>query len=220
VKTRTLAEGEILREGRRALRKLAVQDATLVPAPQGFDYRLVTPRREGPKRGMLVSAELVHAFQRRGWLAPLPNEPHCFAISEAGLGWVRRALAEDDPFAAQHRIETQRSVLTPDGSVHMLTVNDGESPLGWLFRRNGPDGRGLITEWQFKAGERLRQDFTLGSSPRVWAWISRRRSSPDAVARNPKRCRKPCSPPNSALRGRWPPWGQGSPTSSSMCAVI
>jgi hypothetical protein len=47
-------------------------------------------------------------------------------------------------------------------------VNDGESPLGWLYRRRGPDGRPLITQLQYEAGERLRGDFTVAQmSPRM-----------------------------------------------------
>ena len=43
-----------------------------------------------------------------------------------------------------------------------VTVNLGESPLGWLM------ARGLISQRQFAAGERLRADWTLaGMAPRV-----------------------------------------------------
>ena len=37
--------------------------------------------------------------------------------------------------------------------------NDAESPLTWLRARRGKDGRPLISEAQYLAGERLRQDF-------------------------------------------------------------
>ena len=150
------------------LRKLMGAGAILGPEPQGAGYALTAPTRNGPKRGMRVSAEFVAAFRRRDWIEALPGQPQCFAISDAGSGWIKRAFAETDPFATQHRIEDQRAIVAPDGSLNMLTVNDGESPLGWLFRRTGPDGRGLITEWQFKAGERLRSDFTLAQlNPRL-----------------------------------------------------
>src|SRR6201999_2668748 len=120
------------------------------------------------KPNLRVSAEIVEAFRRRAWIAPAGGEGQRMAITDAGLGWIRRALAGDDPFAAQHRIESIRAVVAPDGGMEELTVNDGESPLGWLFHRKGPDGRPLITEWQFKAGERLRADFTLAQlTPRL-----------------------------------------------------
>jgi len=48
------------------------------------------------------------------------------------------------------------------GRTLMLEANLAESPLGWLMRR------GMISEVQFEAGERLRQDFTTAQlSPRV-----------------------------------------------------
>ena len=163
-----LAEGEVVREGRRVLRKLMARDAELAPSSQGAGYALMVPGRDGLKQSLRISADLVEAFRRREWIARAAGRPQCFAIADAGLGWIRRALAEGDPFAAQHRIEARRTIAAPDGSFHTLTVNDGESPLGWLFRRKGPDGRTLITEWQFKAGEKLRVDFTLAQlNPRL-----------------------------------------------------
>jgi hypothetical protein len=124
--------------------------------------------RDGLKQSMRVSAAMVEAFRRRDWIASIPERAQVYAIAEPGLGWIRRTLAEEEPFAAQHRIESRRTVTAPDGSTRTITVNDGESPLGWLFRRKGSDGRGLITEWQFKAGEKLRADFTLAQlTPRL-----------------------------------------------------
>jgi hypothetical protein len=163
-----LAEGEIRREARRILRKLMAPETELVPSPQGSGYALMVRGRNGLKRSMRVSAALVETFRRRDWIAPLAERAQCYAIAEPGLGWIRRALAEEAPFAAQHRMESRRSIVAPDGSAQELTVNDGESPLGWLFRRKGPEGRSLITEWQFKAGEKLRVDFTLAQlTPRL-----------------------------------------------------
>ena len=165
---RGLAEGEIMREARRVLRKLMIAPAQLSPSPQGAGYALMVPGRESLKQRLRVSAELVEAFRKRDWIAPLFADGRCFAISDAGLGWIRRALADEDPFAAQHRIESVRDIAEPDGTLRSVKVNEGESPLGWLFRRKGPDGRPLITETQFKAGERLRADFTLARlTPRL-----------------------------------------------------
>ncbi|MGQ0673716.1 MAG: DUF6456 domain-containing protein [Hyphomicrobium sp.] len=46
--------------------------------------------------------------------------------------------------------------------------NDEESPLAWLYRRRDKAGAPLISDQQFKAGERLRSDFTLAQMmPRV-----------------------------------------------------
>ncbi len=70
-------------------------------------------------------------------------------------------------FRAQHLDLALREVATDAGIVSAL-VNDSESPLAWLARRKGRDGRSLIDTRQFLAGERLRADFTRGNlTPRV-----------------------------------------------------
>lgn len=49
-------------------------------------------------------------------------------------------------------------------------VNTGESPLAWLIRRKDKDGRPLLSEAEFLAGERLRGDFWFAEmTPRVTA---------------------------------------------------
>ncbi len=163
-----LAEGEIAREGRRVLRRLLGAGARLQPSPDGETFTLMAPGRGRVSERMRLPAVLVEAFRRRGWIESDLGDSPCFVIADVGTGWIRRALAEDNPFAAQHRIETRCALEAADGTRHMVTVNEGESPLGWLFRRKGPDGRPLISEWQFTAGERLRSDFTRAQlAPRL-----------------------------------------------------
>jgi hypothetical protein len=75
--------------------------------------------------------------------------------------------AEIDAFRAQHLTLAERQIMTADG-IARVTVDDGESPLSWLARRKGRDGRSLISAHQFLAGEKLRADFTRANlSPRV-----------------------------------------------------
>lgn len=46
--------------------------------------------------------------------------------------------------------------------------NPAESPLAWLARRQGKDGRAMVDAAQLQAGERLRADFTRANlTPRV-----------------------------------------------------
>jgi len=72
-----------------------------------------------------------------------------------------------DSFRAQHLDLATREIATETGAISVL-VNDSESPLAWLARRKGRDGRGMISPNQFIAGEKLRADFTRGHlSPRV-----------------------------------------------------
>jgi len=74
----------------------------------------------------------------------------------------RPAMPADDPdrFAAAHRLPGRKRVRLGDEEVEVC-VNDAESPLGWLHRRKGPDGKPLIDDRQFTAGEKLRRDFTV-----------------------------------------------------------
>jgi len=44
-----------------------------------------------------------------------------------------------------------------------VTVDESESPLVWLARRRGRDGKNLIAPQQLQAGERLRADFTCAN---------------------------------------------------------
>ena len=72
-----------------------------------------------------------------------------------------------DSFRAQHLDLATREIMTETGAISVL-VNDSESPLAWLARRKGRDGRTMISPNQFIAGEKLRADFTRGHlSPRV-----------------------------------------------------
>lgn len=78
-----------------------------------------------------------------------------------------------DPFQAQHRLSARRQIRLGSEEI-VVEVNDGESPLGWLRRRKDGDGKPLLSESQFEAGERLRRDFTIGQmTPRVTADWSR-----------------------------------------------
>ena len=60
-----------------------------------------------------------------------------------------------------------KAASEPHGSP-MPAMDDRESPLLWLYRRPGKDGRPQISGEEFAAGERFRADITLaGMLPRV-----------------------------------------------------
>ncbi len=85
---------------------------------------------------------------------------------EAGEGAVR---AEVGRLRARHMELGEARIVTEEG-VARVAVNESESPLAWLARRKGRDGRSLISGAQFLAGERLRADFTRASmTPRMTA---------------------------------------------------
>jgi len=75
----------------------------------------------------------------------------------------RAAEAQDpavDRFRGQHLALERRQIVTARGRAD-VTVDELESPLAWLARRRGRDGRPLIEQHQLQAGERLRLDFTV-----------------------------------------------------------
>jgi Domain of unknown function (DUF6456) len=98
-------------------------------------------------------------------------------MSVPGRGPVRAApeplRAEIGLFRARHLALAERQIESEFGRA-TVTVDDGESPLAWLARRRGRDGRALIEPHQLQAGERLRSDFTLAHlMPRTTAsWSS------------------------------------------------
>ena len=81
--------------------------------------------------------------------------------------------AEVGAFRARHLALAEREIVSEFGKAR-VTVDDSESPLAWLARRRGRDGRALIEQHQLQAGERLRVDFTLAHlMPRTTAsWSS------------------------------------------------
>ena len=80
---------------------------------------------------------------------------------------------EINTFRSQHLALAQRQIATELGAVSVL-IDDGESPLAWLARRRGRDGRSYIEPHQLLAGERLRADFTRANlMPRTTSnWAS------------------------------------------------
>lgn len=88
-----------------------------------------------------------------------------------------------DAFIAQHQHRGRKKIGTGK-DAEVLEANLSDSPLWWLKSRKGKDGRALISQAQFEAGERLRSDWELSQKgPRVTMnW--------DVAAR----VEKPCGP--------------------------
>lgn len=77
---------------------------------------------------------------------------------------TRRRTSRPPTTAADRRhakfLEAERFFKDPsEAAPRAVTVNLGESPLGWLSRRKNADGRAFLTEAEVAAGERLRADF-------------------------------------------------------------
>lgn len=117
-----------------------------------------------------VSAWQLAELSRRELIALKGIE---IGLTETGRAHLARLSAESDPFLMQHDGIAPREKTHNDPIAAML-VNEAESPLAWLAKRRGPNGKPLIDAAQFQAGERLRADFTqAGLTPRVTSnWIA------------------------------------------------
>ena len=158
------------------LRALARRGSTLCRQPNGAAH--VQPPT-GEVRARMTPQEMLHALDR-GWLKQSGTEQ--FLLSRRGASMLRVALGQAAAEAAK------RPALAPAGKSAGATpadvpdrterpaasrrpeVDPNESPLAWLRQRRDKDGRPLISQIEFDAGERLRADFhTAGLSPRVTA---------------------------------------------------
>ncbi|MDI3471024.1 MAG: hypothetical protein OJF62_003087 [Pseudolabrys sp.] len=80
-------------------------------------------------------------------------------MSGLAAGSAHRANGALDPCRSRH-LRPRTRKLSTGGGVATVLVDEAESPLAWLARRQGRNGRALIAPHQFLAGERLRADFT------------------------------------------------------------
>ncbi len=140
-------------------------------------YGLFSPRNKYASPLLKVETEKVTALLSRDWVRQADDK---VVLSPAGAAWLRRQQAGADAFRAQHQMQTtvQRKIA---GVKRPVTINEGESPLGWLRRRKDRTGAPLISEFQFQAGERLRADFWRAQmTPRVtqsWSMTASSRRS-------------------------------------------
>lgn len=81
-------------------------------------------------------------------------------ITPAGHSKARRASVLADPHPARRPGPEGAVMITDEGRAYLL-ADPRESPLEWLHRRRGRDGRPLIEEASYQAGEKFRVDITL-----------------------------------------------------------
>lgn len=148
----------------RILRRLSVRGARLAGEGDG-SYRLCVDGGRGST--WRIAAATVDTLSARGLVEEGANG---LMLSDIGRALVRRSLAATDAYRAQHLDLARTTVSDDDGVLQQVSVNRDESPLAWLRRRSGRDGRPLIDAAEFTAGERLRSDYTRGRlMPRVTA---------------------------------------------------
>ena len=108
--------------------------------------------------------------------------------ARGGGGWVARpaaSVAQTPAPGSPGRIEGRRAIMEADGRATLHRANLGESPIAWLMRRKGPNGRPWLTPAEAAAGERLRLDAEIaGSGPSVtMRWDALPRTGGGSAAR-------------------------------------
>lgn len=128
---------------------------------------------------------------------------------------AKHARRSDVPIVEAQRaahLELAVHQIVDNGEAARVLVDESESPLAWLARRKGRDGRSMISSEQFIAGERLRADFTKAHlTPRIttsWTMPTGRRGhreAPDpndatvAARQRVRRAMEACGPEFSGL---------------------
>lgn len=162
---------------------------------------VVPSHHDGPLRRLLQRMQDEALMARRD-----PIEPdHIILVrsSERGslsTGRVPRELV-DEAIRAGCLTRNRQGLITLANNLDLQTadresrkelpaaprINDAESPLLWLHRRKGPDGKPLLDERSFLAGERFRRDVTQACMlPSVTTnWSRMESSSGRALPRDP-----------------------------------
>ncbi len=122
----------------------------------------------------------------RGWIT-LDASGECRTLTASGREFIRRTLSGQSPVTAAAATGRLADALQPAHPHRAPKINERESPLASLRGRRGRDGRPIIDEAAFAAGERLRADFSYaGLTPKVtssWSAVASgggRRGAPGA----------------------------------------
>jgi hypothetical protein len=173
----SICRRELEREAVSRLPRLAARNCYLerCDIDGGRVVNLMSPRNDHAAPVAKWSRDLVDAFHRQGWVEQDPLGRTI--LSAGGRAWlagrgVKRGVAQNGRRLPGKRPGKQAGGDSTGGEAGNLAivVDDAESPLAWLASRKGPDGRPLLTQQMFDAGERLRRDFEAGQmSQRVTA---------------------------------------------------
>lgn len=169
------APAEVEVAAKRYLRRLSEPGAFLMVAPGAERGGIFCAANGHRKPIAMLPVRMAAEFVSREWIriAARGSASLRYRITEVGRAALRRILAEAEearrasgfaeaqsPFQAQHHLAGERLFSGEGpGTERSLRVNLGESPLGWLARRKGPDGSPFLAPDEIEAGERLRQDF-------------------------------------------------------------
>ncbi len=141
----------------RLLRSLEKPKACLyaLNEEQKWGVFLHGDRRRRPLE-VIVEADM-QALRAEGNLTAL--EDGGYVLSCEGKINLERMRKDKQDFSSQHRLLEEVDMIEDDGKLIKRTVNLAESPLGWLRRRGGAQGKPYLEDHEYTAGERLREDY-------------------------------------------------------------
>ncbi len=211
-------DAEVVKAALRFLRRLNEPGSFLVVTSEAQVSGIFCKANDFRKPIAMVPIGMAAEFVKRDWIrmtrrAQLTTR---YELSDAGRSFLRRELVQQSekrrqdvsiagfaerpsPFHAQHILAGERLFMDDeDGEPVRRQVNLGETPLGWLARRKGPDGKPFLTPDEYEAGERLRSDFEMAQLGPSVAQDWRRFLTPgDRYAGTPV-SRGPCEGPSDA----------------------
>ncbi|MFK7943818.1 MAG: DUF6456 domain-containing protein [Paracoccaceae bacterium] len=170
-----LTPEEIRNEAKKYLRRLSEPGAFLFIARESNKAGVFCAANGNSRPTAMFPVPVAVEFLKQDWIKSCSRGSTSvrYKITEVGRSFLRRVLAEDQikrqggevaepasSFSQQHQERGERLFADPlSGEAATMQVNLGESPLGWLARRKGPDGRPFLEPEEIDAGERLRSDF-------------------------------------------------------------
>ncbi|MEM1299370.1 MAG: DUF6456 domain-containing protein [Pseudomonadota bacterium] len=170
-----LTAEEIRKEAKKYLRRLSEPGAFLFIARESNKAGVFCAANGNSRPTAMFAVPIAVEFLKQDWIKATSRGSASvrYKITEVGRSYLRRVLSEDNakkaapgmaevasPFAHQHQERGERLFADPaSGDATTIPVNLGESPLGWLARRKGPDGKPFLEPEEVEAGERLRSDF-------------------------------------------------------------
>lgn len=171
-----LSVEEIRREAKKYLRRLSEPEAFLLIAPGTQKAGIFCASNDHKRPIAMLPVPVAVEFLKQDWIkvATRGSSSVRYQITDVGRSFLRRTLAEDQsqrparvglaeaptPYLGQHQAMADKLLMdSASGEPETVRVNLGESPIGWLTRRKGPDGKPFLTPEQVDAAERLRADF-------------------------------------------------------------
>jgi hypothetical protein len=179
---------QLIQEIRRVLRCLSVIHAC-AKFSYAHVYEVLQAKPNRPSRHLSkVDASLLQEMEGRGlvlmevggnretfmdvigrkYLNETPENAPAFFITDQGRAFLARYDDEGNAqHAAQHRHLVDDKIVI-DGRIVPVVRNAAESPLAWLRSRDR--SRNWLSDEEYQAAERLRQDFTVaGLTPSLTA---------------------------------------------------